>query len=261
MDIIDQVQLTTQRSYIVSKSNRLVQKSRYDLSLQEQRAIAYICSMIKPTKPTPETYNVPYQLEYVFNIREYAKVCGLHLDSGYLYEETKSLLQGLKRKAMWLELPDETEVLVGWLAKAWTNKRSGIVKIKLDEDLVPYLFDLQKCFTKYELLNILAFSSQYSIRIYEILKSHAYEKIKTYEIEKLKKMLMVESIKSYERFPSFRQKVLKPAMTEINEYTDLKVSYEPITKGRKVIKIKFHINKKEAFDRFISQTKATEEID
>ena len=36
------------REYIVSKSNVLVQKSRYNLSVTEQRTIAFICSKIKP---------------------------------------------------------------------------------------------------------------------------------------------------------------------------------------------------------------------
>ena len=260
MNIDEQLDITIKRDYYVVKSNHLIQKSRYGLSIKEQRAIAYICSMIKPVIATPATYNAPYQLDYEFDIREYAKICGLHLDSGYLYNETKSLLRGLKQKVMWLELPDGTEVTVGWLAKAWINKRSGIVKIRLDEDLVPYLFDLQEKYTSYILLNILAMKSQYSIRIYEILRSHSYQKVTKYEIDKLKKMLMVEDVKSYNRFPDFRRKVLGPAMAEINEYTDLTVSYEPITKGRKVIKIKFHINKKATFDRFIAQTKANDEI-
>lgn len=37
------------RNYLVAKSNQIVQKSRYDFSVAEQRTIAYICSKIKPT--------------------------------------------------------------------------------------------------------------------------------------------------------------------------------------------------------------------
>ena len=55
------------------------------------------------------------------------------------------------------------------------------------------------------------------------------------------KMLMVEDVKSYTRFPDFRRKVLEIAEREINELTDITISYETITKGRKVVKIKFDI--------------------
>jgi plasmid replication initiation protein len=50
---------------------------------------------------------------------------------------------------------------------------------------------------------------------------------------------MIEDIKSYNRFPSLKQKVLEPAMKEINEYTDIDVTYREILKGRKVIKLEF----------------------
>ena len=46
------------------------------------------------------------------------------------------------------------------------------------------------------------------------------------------------------RYPDFRRYVLEIAQREINEYTDLEVWFEPITKGRKTIAIKIHIKNK-----------------
>ena len=63
---------------------------------------------------------------------------------------------------------------------------------------------------------------------------------------------MVSEIKSYERFPDFRRKVLEIALKEINELTDLWVDLVPITKGRKVIKVQFDIRKKEAEEHQIT---------
>ena len=256
----EQMEIAIKRSYTVSKSNCLVQKSRYDLTLAEQRAVAYICSLIKPCIATPATNNVPYQLEYEFDIWEYAKVCGIRSDGGRLYQDTRNLLKGLMIKIMYIEFPDGYEDLVPWFTKVGTNKRSGKARVKINEYLVPYLFDLQRSFTAYELLNILAMKSQYSIRIYELLQSHAYQKTVDYEIDKLKKMLMVDDLKGYKNFNDFKKRVLDPAMAEINEYTNLNVSYETATKGRKVIKVKFLISKKATFDRFKAQAKANDEI-
>ena len=70
-------------------------------------------------------------------------------------------------------------------------------------------------------------------------------------------MLMVDEVKTYENFAAFKRRILEPAMKEINEYTDLHLTYEPITKGRKVVKIKFHIAQKAPLNRFISQAKTT----
>lgn len=241
------VEIEKARDYVVSKSNILVQKNRYNLSVPEQRTIAFICSMIKPIEVMDRINNVPYQLEYEFDIRKYCQICNIDYDSGKNYADIKAILKGLSDKSMWVTFDDnpEEEVLCRWLAKVRTNKRSGIAHIKLDEDLVPYLFDLKNRFTSYGLRNILCMRSQYSIRLYELLKSYKIQKTKTFTIEEFKKMLMIEDIKSYNRFPSLKQKVLDPAMKEINEYTDIDVSYREILKGRKVIKLDFKIKDKE----------------
>ncbi len=52
MDEYEREALDKQRYYHVVKGNELVQKSRYELSLPEQKTIAYICSMIKPVDVT-----------------------------------------------------------------------------------------------------------------------------------------------------------------------------------------------------------------
>ncbi|MCL2289273.1 MAG: replication initiation protein, partial [Bacteroidetes bacterium] len=241
----ERLEIEIKRNYPVFKSNELVQKSRYDLSVAEQRAVAYICSLIRPTIASPKTNGIPYQLEYEFDIWEYAKVCGLKSDGGMLYKETRAVLKRLILKIIEMELPDGDEVMMAWLVTAKLSQRSGKVKIKLNEDLAPYLFDLQEKFTAFGLLNILAMKSQYSIRIYEILKSYAYRKIITFDVDELKRLLMVDGAKGYKNFKDFRKRILEPAMSEINKYTDLSISYEQITKGRKVVKIKFLIAKKD----------------
>lgn len=243
----EKYEIETARDYVVSKSNVLVQKNRYNLSVQEQKTIAFICSMIKPVEVLDKINSVPYQLEYEFDIRKYCQICNIDYNNGKNYADIKSILKGLSDKSMWVtfdEKPDE-EVLCRWLAKVRTNKRSGIAHIKLDEDLVPYLFDLKNRFTSYGLRNILCMKSQYSIRLYELLKSYKIQVKKTFTIEEFKKLLMIEDIKSYNRFPDLRRYVLEPAMKEINEYTDIDVSYREILKGRKVIKLEFHIKDKE----------------
>ena len=110
--------------------------------------------------------------------------------------------------------------------------------------MAPYLFDLQEKFTSYGLYNVLKMKSQYSIRLFELLKSYAYQLQKTFEVDELKKLLMVDAVKSYHDYGMFRQKVLEPAIREVNELTELNITMEPETKGRKVIKVKFTISKK-----------------
>lgn len=266
MDIDEKEALLKARNYIVAKSNQIVQKSRYDFSMAEQRMIAYICSKIKPIEVIDKAKGVPFQLEYDFNILDYSRICGIQ-DNGRVYEECKALLKGLRDKSMWLTLSDGSETTVGWLAKATTNKKSGIAKIKIDEDLAPYLFDLQSKFLSYGLKNILNMKSQYSIRLYELLKSYhdmriaqttknQMQKISwTIELDELKKKLMVENVKTYDNFAGFKRRVLEVAQKEINELTDISIYFEPVTKGRKTEKVKFTITMKSPMERYIANNR------
>lgn len=228
------------KGYLVVKSNDLIQRNRFELSLPEQKTVAYICSMIQPI----QTEESGFQLEYEFKIREYCKICGIDYDNGKNYQDVKATLKKLRDKSMWLTLPDGSETTVGWLAKATTNKKSGIAHIKLDEDMVSYLFDLKQKFTQYQLYNVLGMKSAFSVRIYELMKSYSFRHTITFELDELKKLLMVEDVKSYNRFPDFRRKVLEKAQLEINELTDINIEFEPIKTGRKVTSIKFIIEEK-----------------
>ena len=269
----EKMELLQAREYLVCKSNEIVQKTRYDFSMAEQRMIAYICSKIKPIEALDRAKGVEFQLEYDFNILDYSRICGIE-DNGRVYEECKALLKGLRDKSMWLTLPNGSETTVGWLAKATTNKRSGIAKIKIDEDLAPYLFDLQSKFLSYGLKNILSMKSQYSIRIYELLKSYYDMKIGqtdhrnklekqknpkkiywTIELDELKKKLMVENVKSYANFNLFKTKVLEKAQIEINELTDINIYFDPIIKGRKTIAVKFTIQTKFPEELYLANLK------
>ena len=239
------IAMKVKREYLVVKSNQLVQKNRYELSLQEQKVVAFICSMIKPVEPSPETYGKLFQLEYEFDIREYCQVCGLDYDNGKNYIDIKTTLKGLRDKSMWITMPDGSESLCGWLSKANVSKRSGKALIKLDEDLVPYLFELKQKFTQYKLIQVLGMKSAFSIRMYELMKSYANMQWAEFAIDELKRLLMVQDVKSYENFKDFRRFVLEIALREINEYTDLNVFYQTVKKGRKVIRVVFNITEKQ----------------
>lgn len=247
----------TQREYQVVKSNDLIQKSRYNMTLEEQKTIAYICSMIKPIKAAAGQ-EVLYQLDYQFSIADYCKVCGIQNIGGTRYEHVKSTIKSLRDKSMWLLMPDGGETVVSWLDRVTIYKKSGKIKIKLDDRLVPYLFDLSRQFTQYQLISVLAMKSSYSIRLYELLKSYAYQKEKTFDIDSLKKILAAEN---YDRFPDFRRRVLEPAEKEINLLTDISINILPINKGRKVIAVKFEITAKSENEKIMAMNYATDELD
>lgn len=250
MEKEDKLELVQARDYKVVKGNEIIQKARYDLGLAEIKAFSFIISKIKPTD---EVFH-----EYTFSINEYCKVLGIETNNGKNIQNVKKSLKQLVDKSFYLTLDDGTETTISWLNKVWINKGSGKIKVRLDDDLQKYVTGLYTNYTQYELLCTLPMRSTYSIRIYELLKSYAFTKNHTFDIESLKNML---GCKHYERFPDFRRKVIEVAVREINQYSDLEISWEPIAKGKRVIGIKFFIKQRDFWSKYLNLKNAENSID
>jgi len=244
-----QYQLSELRNYKVVKSNDLVQMARFQLTLQEQKIILYLISLIKPSDD-----NFLYQ---DFSIAEFCKICGIDYGNGKNYKNVKEAIKTLSDKSVWLTNSFGTEMLIRWINKAWINKKSGIVKLRLDDDLSPYLLQLRERFTCYELLYTLAMRSQYSVRLYEMLKSYEYRQRKSFGVDELKRILFAEN---YARYPDFKRKVIDIAVREINDLSDIAVTYDVVKTGRKVSKLEFFIRLKKDMQERLSTWKRIEDI-
>jgi plasmid replication initiation protein len=234
----------------VYKRNDMIQKARFSLGVQEQRAVLYAISKIKPDDT--------YLKEYEFDIKDFYRVIGWNKQS---YTEFKAMLKALSDKSWWITLPTGEESLVRWFTTARSNKKSGKVTVKFHEDMMPYLVQLAQgtdFYTKYQLQYILPMSCTYSPRLYEILKSYQYNNRQWYfEIEDLKHLL---DCKNYERWPDFRRYVLEPAVAEINKYTDLAICYSLIKSGRKVVRVNFQLVSKTQSEIIKTQREIAEEL-
>lgn len=220
---------------IVVKSNDLIQKSRFNLSLTQQKILLYIISKISPNDRNFITMK--------FDILDFMKMCDI---TGKNYSYFKQEIKCIRDKSMWITTYDGKETLVSWISKAIIEPRQGTIELKLDDDLKPYLLELKKNFVQYELLYTLPLTSKYSLRFYEYVSSILYSDyyIQEISIEKLKCILGCENVKSYHNFAIFKSNVLDKAVNEINCKCDKNVSYSPIYQGKKVIGIKLKVEEK-----------------
>lgn len=227
----EEMQVHSGRDMEIYKRNDMIQKGRHELTLQEQRCVLYAISKIKPEDSVFQ--------EYTFELSDFYKLCGLQGDS---YTDLKSILVGLKQKTWWVETAPDVESTVSWFNKVRTNKKSGTVTVRFDDDMMPYLLELTKnnqYYTHYQLKYILPMKSQYAIRLYELLKSYQRNNYEWFfEIDTLKKQLNCEN---YKDFYDFRRWVLEPAVAEINEFTDIKIAWEPVKERRKVVRVTFYM--------------------
>ena len=85
-------------------------------------------------------------------------------------------------------------------------------------------------FTQYLLSNTVKFKSVYSVRLYELLvqwKNSDLRKMPMFEVDKLRGQLGIDT-NQYQMIADFKKRVLDKAISEINEHSDLVVSYEQV---------------------------------
>lgn len=222
-----------ERSFKVTKANALIQQTRYSLPYQELRLLNYLMSKIQPKDADFSVITVP--------IKDFCKVCGIDETNGGNYVYLKKITKSFMSRIFEIYPDNQTTIQLMWVSSCIYQHKKGTIKFKFNQELKPYLLELKERFTTYSLYYTLAMKSQYSARIYEILKS--YEKIGKWEfdINDLKRKLMCEN---YDRYPDFKRYILDIAIKEINNCSDLVVDYTPVKDGRRFAKIIFIIAKK-----------------
>lgn len=210
---------------IVSKSNDLIESS-YKLSLQEQKIVLYLVSLINPEDKEFKPYCI--QSKTVAEI--------LNINPKNVYRDLKRISRNLRKKDI-IIFKENSILETGWISSFEYFAGEGYVEITFDPKLKPYLLQIKNRFTSYRLKDVVTLNSTYSIRVYELLKQHENFKERTLEIDKLKFFLGIPD--KYKRYCDFKRRVLVTAYEEINEKTDLNIDFIEIKKGRIVEKIKF----------------------
>lgn len=225
------------QNYYVVKSNELIQKTRYSMTVQQQKLVLFAISKIKKDDP-PGT-------EYELSIDEICAACGLELDTGgTYYKRIKDDLKKLTTR-IWVQFPDKSEWTVSWFADAGIMPLSGTVSVKFHERIEPYLMELKNRYTQYQLSEVLVFKGKYSIRLYELLRSYitqdelreGIEKEVSFSVKEIKELLCAEN---YTLWNDFNRFVLRKAVDEINQCSDvIRINYDTYKKGKEVCKVVF----------------------
>ncbi len=233
------------KNYLVTKSNSLITAS-YDLSLQEQKLILSLASMVQPTD---EEFK-----EYKFKIKDFMSL--LEIETKTKYTEIPKITKELMKKVF--EVREGRDVIqLSWLSSARYKTGEGVVILKFDSSLKPYMLQLKELYTSYRLENILLLKSKYSLRLFELLKCNEFKKIWTIELETFKKLLGVTE-KSYSIYQNVKNRIILQAQKELKGKTDIKFEFEEIKTGRKVTSLKFYIHSNK--DKTHKTNSASDEI-
>ena len=228
------------KNALVVKSNALVEAS-YRLSLNEQRLILSCISQIRRDEPVTD------KIMYSISASEFAKVC--NLDLKVAYQQLQSAALTLKRREVRItQEPNgkgrrKKTLVANWVQTIEYTEGEGIVKLRFNHDMLPYLTELSRCFTSYKLKDVICMSSSYGVRIYELLAQWKDLGEKEFSVESLKQLLHIEN--QYSQMCDFKKRVLDPAIKDINKNSDLWVKWSQKKAGRKVTHLIFQFGFKE----------------
>lgn len=157
------------------------------------------------------------------------------------------------------EVGNENRIISPVSMISWSAKENTPVKITFTPEIMPYVTELKKKFTIYDLDCIRRFESKFSIILYKLVMMYRnqyeyYAKNGTkhgFDLENWHSPLV--SVADLRRitdtthsftgsFSEFERGVLSKAVEEINEKTNLKVKYEKVKKRRAIAWIRFQID-------------------
>jgi plasmid replication initiation protein len=235
------------------RQHNAITAARYDYSACQLDLLFCLLSQLKKEDSSDEPYRI--------NIANIERMTGRQWNYQQLQEATSDM-----GSRMFEVETDKVYKQLWMFQKVEYIKGQGCLEIVLSTFIRPYLFELKDNFTSYQLHSALKLSSKYAKRIYQLASQWKdIGETKAYTIDELKLMLKLKDPhgkqpEQFEKFSQFKARVLDIAMRQINENTDIKISYNLIKQGRAFHSIRFYTTPQKPQQLPISFDQPVEEV-
>lgn len=234
--------MATKKREMVVKANQLVE-ARYRLHLVEHQLIVYAISRARE-----EEKGLVAGSWLTIDSAKFAEQFGT--DRKNAYRQIQDAANNLWNRAITLydtdpETGEEQIIETRWIAAKSRIDHAERVQLMFAPLVIPYITRLQKDignFTRYYLENIAGMTSVHAVRMYELLVQYRARGNREFEVGWLKSHLCLGD--EYPRIVDFKKRVIDEAVKQINEHSDLAVSYEQRKTGRTVTHLIFQIKAK-----------------
>ena len=225
---------------LVVKDNALINAS-YNLDLVEQRLI--LLAIIE-ARQSGKGINANDPL--TIHAESYINQFSAHRNTAY--EGLKSACKALFSRYFTYQEPRGkaiANIQSRWVSQIAYIDEQAKVEIIFAPAIIPLITRLEKEFTKYDIQQVSGLSSGYAIRLYELLIAwRSTGKTPIIEINEFRKKLGVLDTE-YKQMNNFKSRVLEPAITQINEKTDIKIKVEQHKTGRSITGFSFKFKQKQ----------------
>jgi len=233
------------KNELVVKDNALINAS-YNLEVTEQRLI--LLAIIN-ARETGKGITADSKLE--IHAHDYAS--RFDVSNSGAYKALKEAVNNLFDRQFSFKEPDKKGNL-GVVRSRWVSRikyidDSATLEITFAPDVVPLITRLEQHFTSYQLKQVSQLTSKYAIRLYVrlyefLIAWREVGKVPQIEISDFRNRLgLLES--EYTAMSDFKKRVLEPSIKQINEHTDITVTYEQHKKGRLISGFSFKIKQKQ----------------
>ena len=229
------------KNELVVKDNVLINAS-YNLEVTEQRLI--LLAIIN-ARQTGNGITADSKLE--IHASEYASYFDVSNEGAY-WALKNAVLNLFERQFSFKE--EDRKGNIGTVKSRWVSRikyidTTATLEITFAPDVVPLITRLEKHFTSYQLKQVTQLKSKYAIRLYELLIAwREVGKIPQIELTEFRDKLGIEA-DEYMRMSDFKIRVLEPSIKQINEHTDITVTYEQHKKGRLISGFSFKLKQKQ----------------
>ncbi len=224
------------RQAIVAKDHGMVDKLA-GFKLQELRLIAFCLAHYDSRKPdNPEFKSSIQDLLDIFP----------GMDEKSAYDVVREAMMGINKKPLEFKEGNKRHFW-NWFRGFTYYEGEGFFEFRINPDLHPHLLELKGTFTRFRLLEVYQFKSATTWKLYEHLKKcWSFSKIWAVSLDELKIKLGIPL--KYPRWGSFKDRVIDPAIGEINRNSDLFVTYEKKKHVRTVTGLIFTVNTRQPDD-------------
>ncbi|MGI4872561.1 MAG: replication initiation protein [Janthinobacterium lividum] len=236
--LFDHLPIPEPPSKVVVQHNALV-NARFELSTVEMRLFMAMLSRIGRDDNEFREMHIPLTEIVALSgrrpsVKDYQQVAAMcdQLVSRILHIERPT--ESRRRRERRTATPDFDKIPL--MAYAKYRGEEGALRVRFNDEVMPYLLQLHQNFTKAQVVQLLKLKSPHSYRIYWLLKEYAGFGTRVLGLEELKSILNL--VGQYKQFPLFRLRVLDRAQQELSQ-TDLPFRFELLREGKSVSQIKF----------------------
>ena len=240
---------TGEVSLITGKSRIYLPDARYpkELSVMQNRMIEAWNSMNIDEKrifvlasPLVRLANVSEQTCFSITAKDYADACAISVSSAY--HQLKDAADALRGRYFSYINTKGKRVSVHWVIRIEYSEAE--ISFYFPDEVLYMLsiFNKDNPYTKFSIETALSLRGAHALHFYQLLKQHELIGYREFSIEDFRKTFELQN--KYKLFNNLRVRVIEPSIDEINQKTDLKITYTPVNKGRKIIGLRFSITNK-----------------